>query len=88
LTNKMSEQDFLSFSDPKNHTARTLLAHFFMLAHFLQKHALGSGGQPYGFERRVTASWVESAAKAMPTDFRSTMAWPLALSRGTNKGEE
>lgn len=81
MTNKMTAEEFSSFTDPQNHAAQVLLAHFFMLDYVLEMHAFGSTARPFAFQKQVTQSWVVKAAEKLPAGYQKFMLWPLGLAQ-------
>jgi len=79
MTNKMTDEDFAEFTDPQNHTAQILLAHFFMLDYILEANAIGPAATPFAFQKQITLAWVEKAAAKLPPRHKQCMIWPVGM---------
>ncbi|KAM5366800.1 hypothetical protein ACJZ2D_010340 [Fusarium nematophilum] len=82
LTNKMTEDEYVSFTDPSNHVAQVLLAHFLILDHILEMYFLDTAGKHFAFSRDITQAWVTNIGRNIPDGFQKCMMWPLGLARG------
>lgn len=79
-TNDMDTSEFAHFTRPTNLTAQILLAHFWMLTHVLQRHALGPA-RAYAVRDDILFQWVETAAQRLPESHRRYVLWPLGMAR-------
>jgi hypothetical protein len=77
LTNKMTDDDFAAFTEPNNHTAQILLAHFLILDHIIETWTYGSKCMPYPFKRDICLRWVDSVAAKLPVSYKKYMVWPV-----------
>jgi hypothetical protein len=84
----MTDDEFESFVDARNYTARILLAHFFALDYILEEFVLGPNAKRFAFAKSTKRSWVESVAALLPVGYKKYMAWPLGIMRHTKTGNE
>ena len=77
LTNKMTDEEFASFTDPQNYSAQILLSHFFVLDHIIENAAMGTNCFLYSYTRAATLSGVEKMAARMPLSYKKYLVWPL-----------
>ena len=76
----MDADEFAHFTRPTNLAAQILLAHFWMLTHVLQRHALGPA-RAYALRDDILFQWVEAAAQRLPETHKRFVLWPLGLAR-------
>ncbi|UNI16990.1 hypothetical protein JDV02_003372 [Purpureocillium takamizusanense] len=83
LTNKMTEDEFADFTEPSNHAAQVLLAHFLMLDRALEMHFLDATGSSQStFCKKVSKVWIVNMASSLPAGYEKYMMWPLGLATG------
>lgn len=81
LTNKMTEEDYASFTDPSNYGDQILLAHFLVLNHMLEECFLGATSRRFSFSKKITQSWILNIGRRLPDGFQRYMMWPLGQAR-------
>ncbi|KAI8716900.1 Zn(2)-C6 fungal-type domain-containing protein [Fusarium sp. LHS14.1] len=81
LTNKMTEDEYAGFTDPSNHVAQVLLAHFLMLDHVLETCFSEATTRHFAFSKGITKAWINNIASALPKSFLKYMMWPLGLAK-------
>jgi hypothetical protein len=77
ILNGVIHDDFRHFTDPANHTAQILLAHFFLIEHEIGSLALRPIIQAFLFRSAVTAAWIRDVAARLPPAYTCYLAWPL-----------
>ncbi|KAG7003615.1 Sterol regulatory element-binding protein ECM22 [Fusarium oxysporum f. sp. conglutinans] len=81
LTNKMTDEDYASFTDPSNYGAQILLAHFLVLNHMLEECFLGTKSRRFSFSKKITQSWILNIGRRLPDGLQRYMMWPLGQAR-------
>ncbi|KAM0336667.1 hypothetical protein ACHAPQ_003898 [Fusarium lateritium] len=81
LTNKMTEEDYASFTNPSNYRAQILLAHFLVLNHMLEDCFLGGTSKRFSFSKKITQSWILNIGRRLPDGFQRHIMWPLGQAR-------
>ncbi|RKK09481.1 hypothetical protein BFJ65_g15934 [Fusarium oxysporum f. sp. cepae] len=81
LTNKMTDEDYASFTDPSNYGAQILLAHFLVLNHMLEECFLGTRSRRFSFFKNITQSWILNIGRRLPDGLQRYMMWPLGQAR-------
>ncbi|EXM15525.1 Zn(2)-C6 fungal-type DNA-binding domain [Fusarium oxysporum f. sp. vasinfectum] len=81
LTNKMTDEDYASFTDPSNYGAQILLAHFLVLNHMLEECFLGTRSRRFSFSKKITQSWILNIGRRLPDGLQRYMMWPLDQAR-------
>ncbi|KAJ3460138.1 hypothetical protein MRS44_011005 [Fusarium solani] len=76
LTNKMTDDEYSNFTDPSNHVAQVLLAHFLMLDHILETCFSGATTRHFAFCTGITQAWVTNIAVTLPQGFQSLRGGP------------
>lgn len=56
LTNKMTDEDYASFTAPSNYGAQVLLAYFLVLNHMLEQCFFGATSRRFSFSKKITRS--------------------------------
>ncbi|EWG52071.1 hypothetical protein FVEG_16915 [Fusarium verticillioides 7600] len=81
LTNKMTDGDYASFTDPSNYRAQILLAHFLVLNHMLEECFLSTSSRRFAFLKQITRSWILNIGRRLPDGLRRFIMWPLGQAR-------
>ncbi|KAF4500421.1 C6 transcription factor [Fusarium agapanthi] len=81
LTNKMTDEDYASFTDPSNYGAQILLAHFLVLNHMLEECFLSTTGRRFPFSEQITRSWILNIGTCLPDGLQRYIMWPLGQAR-------
>ncbi|KAM0545345.1 hypothetical protein ACHAPJ_011417 [Fusarium lateritium] len=81
LTNKMTDEEYASFTDPFNYGARILLAHFMMLNHMLEECVLSNTSRRYAFSKKITQSWILNIGRELPDGYQRYMIWPIGQAK-------
>ncbi|KAG4262956.1 hypothetical protein FPRO06_13229 [Fusarium proliferatum] len=81
VTNKMTDEDYVSFTDPSNYGAQILLAHFLILNHMLEECFLGTMSRRFSFSTQITRSWILNIGKRLPDELQRYIMWPLCQAR-------
>ncbi|KAK3899422.1 protein RTM1 [Staphylotrichum tortipilum] len=83
-TNEMDADAFAHFTKPTNLAAQVLLAHFWMLTHVLQRHALGPA-RAYALRDDILFQWTTTNQPTTVTyhPFQRTMSTPTPSSPTT-----
>lgn len=82
LTNKMTDDEYTSFTSPSNHAAQVLLAHFLVLDRMLERCFRGAPGRHFAFSRGITQAWVAEIGRKLPRGYEKYMVWPLGQAMG------
>ncbi|PNP83821.1 hypothetical protein FNYG_02509 [Fusarium nygamai] len=77
LTNKMTDEDYSSFTDPSNYRAQILLAHFLVLNHMLEECFLSTSSRWFAFSKQISRSWIMNIGSRLPDGLQRYLMWPL-----------
>lgn len=75
----MTDYEYVTFTDPSNHVAQVLLAHFLILDHVFETWCSKTTVRHFAFSRGITQAWVANIATALPKSFQKHIMWPLGL---------
>jgi hypothetical protein len=78
---QMSNEEFASFTDPKNHTAQIILANFFLIDHCIGEAISSDAERAVNFRKHVVLIWIEQVAASLPPDLKPYMEWTLDFTR-------
>ncbi len=81
VTNRMSAEEFSSFSRPDNTVAQILMAHFWTLGLVVQQYTMGHS-TAFIARKNVQMHWVEKVALALPGEQREHLDLPLRIVLG------
>ncbi|KAI8721637.1 Zn(2)-C6 fungal-type domain-containing protein [Fusarium sp. LHS14.1] len=72
-----SEVEFNHFTDPSNHAAQIIMAHFFVIEYILAAIALKPIIDSFPFRRVIIANWTKEISKKLPSGYEEYIRWPL-----------
>lgn len=80
----MSSEDFAVFCNPGNHAAQILLAHLFLIEHYIDKSISSDTTHALDFRRQVMPIWIKQVADSLPLDRAPYMKRAIDLARSVN----